>query len=197
MAVVMRNIVEQAPRRRAPDNEPMTSLRPLFAALLGLSAAACSPTLDWREFMAEGSGVVASFPCRPDRHARRVQLAAASRQMEMLVCEAGGATFALAFVDMVDPASVGVTLAELRGIALRNVQGGAPTLAPMQVSGMTPNEASVRMAAAGRLPDGAPVRTHAAFFTRGLRVYQATVIGTEPSLATVQTFFDALKFPAL
>ena len=173
----------------------MTSTPLLFTALLGLSAAACSPTLDWREFMAEGSGVVASFPCRPDRYARRVQLAAASRQMEMLVCDAGGATFALAFVDVADPASVGAALAELRSIALRNVQAGAPQLAPMKVSGMTPNEAAVRLVAAGRLPDGAPVRTHVAFFTRGLRVYQATVIGTEPSPASVQTFFDALKFP--
>ena len=174
----------------------MSSPNPLFAALLGLSVAACSPTLDWREFVPAGSGVVASFPCRPYRHARRVQLAAASPQMEMLVCEAGGATFSLAFVDVADPASVGATLTELRTMALRNVQGGAPQLAPMQVSGMTPNEAAVRMAAAGRLPDGAPVRSHAAFFTRGLRVYQATVIGTEPPLAAVQTFFDALKFPA-
>ena len=174
----------------------MTSPRFLLATLLALGAAACSPALDWREFMAEGSGVVASFPCRPDRHARRVQLAAASRQMEMLVCEAGGATFALAFVDVDDPASVGATLTELRSVALSNVQGGAPQLSPMQVGGMTPNEAAVRMAADGRLPDGARVRTHAAFFTRGLRVYQATVIGTEPPLAAVQTFFDALKFPA-
>ena len=180
----------------APDNAPMTSQRFLFAASLAVSASACSPTMDWREFEAEGSGVVVSFPCRPDRHARQVQLAAASRQMEMLVCEAGGATFALTFVDVADPASVGATLAELRGSALRNVQAATPQIKPMQVSGMTPNDAAVRMSTAGRLPDGAPVRAHAAFFTRGLRVYQATVIGTEPPLEAVQTFFDALKFPA-
>ena len=34
-------------------------------------AAACTPTLDWREVRPEASGLVALFPCKPDRHARR------------------------------------------------------------------------------------------------------------------------------
>jgi len=158
-------------------------------------SAACSPPLNWREFTPEGSGIVASFPCRPDRVERRVMLAGAGRQMALLACEAGGMTFALAFVDAADPAGVAATLAELRTIALRNVQAGAPQVVPAQVPGMTPNAAALRLSAAGRLPDGAPVHTHAAFFTRGLRAYQATVIGAEPPLPAVQTFFDALKFP--
>jgi hypothetical protein len=48
----------------------------------------------------------------------------------------------------------------------------------------------------GRLPDGAPVQEHAVFFTRGLRVYSATVIGAKPALPAVETFFGGLKFPA-
>lgn len=174
----------------------MTRVKCLFAALLLAGGAACSPALDWREFTPEGSGIMASFPCRPDRQARRVPLAGASRQMDMLACQAGGATFALAFVDLADPAGVGAALIELRVIALRNVQGGPPQLVPMQVPGMTPNAAAQRLSAAGRLPDGAPVHAHAAFFSRGLRIYQATVIGAEPPLPAVQTFFDALRFPA-
>lgn len=157
--------------------------------------AACSPTLNWREFTPEASGIVASFPCRPDRVERKVILAGAGRQMVLLACEAGGMTFALAFVDAADPAGVAATLTELRIVALRNVQADATQIVPAQVPGMTPNAAALRVSGAGRLSDGAAVRTHVAFFTRGLRVYQATVIGAEPPLPAVQTFFDAFKFP--
>ena len=157
--------------------------------------AACSPTLNWREFSPDGSGIVASFPCRPDRVERKVTLAGAGRQMVLLACEAGGATFALAFTDAADPAGVAATLTELRTTTLRNVQAAAPQVLPAQVPGMTQNPAALRLSAAGRLPDGGAVHTHAMLFTRGLRVYQATVIGAEPPLPVVQTFWDGLKFP--
>ena len=169
-----------------------TRIAALAAAACG---AACSPALDWREFVPEGSGVSVSFPCRPDRHARPVVLAGAKVQMEMLVCSAGGATFALAFVDVADPARIGATLAELRRIAVGNVQGGEPQVAPLQVRGMTPNDQAARLAVTGRLPDGAAVQEHAAFFTRGMRVYQATVIGAAPAPQTVDSFIGGLKFP--
>ena len=116
--------------------------------------------------------------------------------MEMLVCAADGANYALAFIDVADPARVAATLAELRAVALANVGGAQPQLAPVQIRGMTPNEQALRMAVAGRLPDGAAVQSHAAFFSHGLRVYQATVIGARPPAEAVQIFFDALKFPA-
>jgi hypothetical protein len=167
----------------------------LIAWSAALAAAACAPTLDWREFVPEGSDVRVSFPCRPDRHARPVALAGTPVQMQMLVCSAGGATFALAFLDVADPARVGATLAELRRIAVGNVQGAAPQLAPLQVPGMTPNEQAARLSVSGRLPDGAAVQEHAAFFTRGLRVYQATVIGARPPPQAVDTFIAGLKFP--
>ncbi len=173
----------------------MTSVKCSVAAMALAGTAACSPTLNWREFSPEGSGIVAGFPCRPDRVERKVMLAGAARQMALLACEAGGATFALAFVDAADPAGVAATLTELRTVALRNVQAAAPQALPVQVPGMTPHAAAVRVSVAGRLPGGEAVRTHAEFFTRGLRVYQATVIGAEPPLPAVQTFFDALKFP--
>ncbi len=173
---------------------PKTVAR-IAALLAAACAAACAPALDWREFVPEGSDVSVSFPCRPDRHARPVVLAGATAQMQMLVCSAGDATFALAFVDVPDPARVGATLAELRRVAVGNVQGGAPQVAPLQVKGMTPNEQAARVSVTGRLPDGAAVQEHAAFFTRGLRVYQATVIGAAPAPQTVDLFIAGLKFP--
>lgn len=162
---------------------------------LAIALTACSPALDWREFTPEGSGVVASFPCRPDRHARVVVVAGARARMEMWVCTTAGSTFALSFVDVADPAQVGITLSELRAAMLSNVHGVSPRLAPLQVIGMTPNPQATRVACVGQLPDGAPVQAHAAFFAKGLRAYQASTMGARPEPSGVETFFGGLKFP--
>jgi len=174
----------------------MTHLKTWFALLIATWSAACTPTLDWREFVPEGSGLSVSFPCRPDRHARDVMVAGAQAKMDMLVCTAGDTTFALSFMDVAEPARTSVTLAALRAIAVGNVQGVTTGLMPWQVKGATPNEQSQRLSVAGRRPDGAPVQVNAAFFTRGLRVYQATVIGVQPTPQAAEAFFSGLKFPA-
>jgi hypothetical protein len=188
----MPKIVEQG-----RDNAAM-SKPPSWIAMLALatSAAACSPALDWREFVPEGSELGVSFPCRPDRQARLVTMAGAKLQMEMLVCSAAGATWAVSFFDVADPARVSATLTEWRATAVANVQAAAPPTVPIQIKGMTPNEQAVRVAVVGKLPDGAAVQEYAAFFVRGLRVYSATVIGAEPPPQAVEVFFSGLKFPA-
>ena len=172
----------------------MTRPSTLIAAFAAACSAACSPTLDWREFVPEGTDISVAFPCRPDRHARAVMVAGAKAQMEMLACKAGDATFALAFVDVADPGRVSVTLAELRATAASNLQGASERSTPLQIRGMTPNQQAARVTIVGKLPDGAVVQEHAVFFARGLRVYQATVIGAKPALLVVDTFIDGLKF---
>ena len=167
----------------------------IAALAVAASAAACSPTLDWREFVPEGSALGMTFPCRTDRHARPVALAGTTVQMQMLVCSAGDATWAVSFFDVADPARVSATLAEWRASAVANVQGVAAPPVPLQIKGMTPNEQAVRVTVAGKLPDGAAVQEHAAFFVRGLRVYSATVIGAKPSPQAVEVFFGGLRFP--
>lgn len=171
--------------------------RPLRCAALMLVAGliACSPTLDWREFVPDGSELVVTFPCRTDRHARPLMMAGAKVQMEMLVCSAGDATYAVSFFDVTDPARVSSTLGEWRAAAVRNVQGGVVPLSPWQLKGMTPNDQAGRMVVTGRLPDGTTVQEHAVFFVRGLRVYSATVIGAKPVSQAVEIFFGGLKFP--
>lgn len=167
------------------------ALRVTALAVSGLSA--CSPTLDWRETRFDGSGIVASFPCKPDRHARSVTVGTVRARMEMLVCEAAGATFAVMFFDVADPAGVTAALADLRAAASANLGGAATQPAPVDIPGMTPNPQAARLTLAGRLPDGAPVQESAAFFVRGLRVYQATVIAAKLSPEAVDPFFAGLK----
>lgn len=167
---------------------------PMCLVLVGLGA--CSPALDWRETAAEGSGVVAMFPCRPDRHARTVELAGSKLKMEMLVCPADGATYALSFADVPEPALVAPALAALRAAALRNVQAAAPQVVPARIGGMTPNAEAVRLTTAGHLPDGASVQAHMVFFAKGLRVYQGSVMGAKPGAEANETFLAGFRFPA-
>jgi len=171
----------------------MTRPATYIAAVTFACSAGCSPTLNWREFVPEGTDITVSFPCRPDRHARAVVVAGMRVQMEMLACSADGTTFALAFVDVADPARVGTVLAELRATAAGNLQA-SPQNAPLQIKGMTPNDQTARVSLAGSLPDGSSVQEHAAFFTHGLRVYQATAIGAKPALQVVDAFIGGLKF---
>ena len=51
---------------------------------------------------------------------------------------------------------------------------------------MTPNPAAIRLRVEGRLPDGKAVQEQAVFFVRGLRVYQASVIGSMPGTEAVR-----------
>ena len=162
-----------------------------FAALLA-ALAACAPAFDWRDARPEGSGVAMLFPCRPDRHERAVRIGDTERRMQMHSCKAAGATFSLAFVDAAQPTQVAALLAELRAHAAANI-GGVPEARPFAPPGATPNEHSALLQIFGRLPDGRRVTEHAAFFVKGLRLYQATAIGESLPAEAVQTFFGAIK----
>ena len=166
-----------------------------LGALSLSTAVACSPILDWREFQPEGSGAVVSFPCRPDRHARNVVVAGVSTRMEMWVCEAGEATYALSFINVADLPGANAALADLRAVAAANLGSAVATPSALHVPGMTPNPQTARVALAGHRPDGTPIEQQAAFFSKGQRVYQASVVGTKLSADAFDMFFAALRLP--
>jgi hypothetical protein len=162
------------------------------AAVFLATLVACSPALDWRDVRPQDSGVAMLFPCRPDRLERAIRIAAVELRMQMVSCNAAGTTFSLTYVDAALAAQVEPLLAELRARAAANV-GGAVVVRPFSVPGATPNEQSAALRIEGRLPDGRHVTEHAAFFVRGLRLYQATAIGESVSAEAVETFFGAVK----
>ena len=170
----------------------MKFLLALPMCLVLASLGACSPTLDWRETAAEGSGVVAMFPCRPDRHDRAVRLVGTDLRMQMHSCRAANASFSLTYVDAAQPAQVGRLLEELHGRAVSNI-AGVSAGRPFAVPGATPNERSAQWRIEGRLPDGRGVTEHAAFFVKGSRVYQASALGEAVSADAVETFFGAIR----
>jgi hypothetical protein len=163
------------------------------AGLLGVLAA-CSPALDWREVRIDDGGLVARFPCRPQRESRAVTIAGRSVRMQMVSCADDGVRYAAGYADLDDARAVQPALEAMRHAAAANLDMPDGASAPFTLRGATPNEATGRVAVAGHLPDGRAVQEQAAFFPRGLRVYQASLIGSSLPPAAVDGFFAGLAF---
>ncbi len=162
----------------------------LAAALLH---AGCAPALNWRDVRPPRSGLQAQLPCKPASQVRSVKLAGATVSMTVLACDAGGATWSLAWAEVAEPAQVGPALAALRDAALSNIGAGAATPLPLAVKGSTQHVQATRVAFSGKLPSGTAVQAQTAVFAKALRVFQASALGAELDAATAQIYFDALS----
>ncbi|MDQ6638856.1 MAG: hypothetical protein M3Z15_04225 [Pseudomonadota bacterium] len=167
------------------------------ALVVATATLACSPVFDWREARPEGSGATLMFPCRPVKEERSVRIGAAVLPMSLHSCRADGAVFLLATVEVADPAAVTPLLAAFRSQAIANLAGVASGESAFSPAGATPNPQSARIAIAGARRDGQAVGAQAAFFVKGLRLYQATVLGAEGASGreAVETFFGAIRLP--
>jgi hypothetical protein len=171
------------------------SLAKTWTALAMLGLGACSPTLNWREVPTEDGQLLALFPCKPDRLQRTVPLAGAPSLMRLASCSVDGVTYALSDAGVAEPAKVGAALQQLRVTAAGNIGAAEAAGTPVSVAGMTPNPQAKRVALQGRGADGQPVHEQLAVFAKGLRVYQATVIGPTLDAEPVEMFFAGLRFP--
>ncbi len=167
----------------------MRCAMPLLAAL-----AACSPPFDWREVRVDEATLRAQFPCRPERRVREVPIEGTPLRMEMVTCSTEGITFAASHFAVRDPAGVSAAIDAVKAALVANLGGAAPKTSAFQLAGMTPNPSTARLDVTGRRPDGEAVDLHTAFFTRGLRIYQLSVLGKAPPPQVVDTFFAGLVF---
>jgi hypothetical protein len=190
--------VSRAAGRSGTDIDLVQVAQPVRLAVTALLAgsallAACSPVLDWRQLHPDGWGLGVALPCRPASVARQVALAGAPVELLLLACSADGHTFAIASADLADPARVNPALQALGAAALANVQGQIDAEQPAAVPGMTPFPGARRWQLTGRLPDGVAVREQVLVFARGLRVFQATVVGPRADERMAQPFFDSIE----
>ena len=162
---------------------------PLLAGLV-----ACSPALDWRDVRVDSDALVAQFHCRPERRIREVAVAGAAVRMEMVSCSTEGMTFGASHFAVAEPANVKAAMEGLKAAAVANLAGASPESTAFELRGMTPNPSAARLSVAGHLPGGEAVRLHSVFFSRGLRIYQLSVLGAAPSNAIVDTFFAGMGF---
>jgi hypothetical protein len=166
------------------------------AALLAATAAltACSPTFNWREVRAEPTPLKAMLPCKPDNGAREVPMAGRQVSLEVLGCDAGGATFALLFADIGGPVRAAEVLAQWRAATLANMRSTAARDIPFRPPGALGLPQSLQVVATGQRADGTPVESHAAYFARGPYVFQAVIYSGRLTPEMAETFFSGLGF---
>lgn len=166
----------------------------LAAALAALSILqGCSPTYNWRDVRPDQTPLVALFPCKPDQHARMVSLARKDVTMTMWGCDAGGATFTLAYADMKDIAGTGAVLAQWKSLTLANLRARSVDERPFLLRGASVLPQSVQVAARGTQPDGTAVTVQAAWFAVGTLVYQAAMYAGADNVAVADTFLTGIR----
>lgn len=160
--------------------------------------AACSPTFNWREVPVAGTGLVALLPCKPDRGARVVPLGGQPVALQMMGCDTGGATFAVAHAEIADPAQAAEVLAQWKSATLANMHAAGSQDAPFMPRGGAVLPQSVRMVASGQRADGSAVTAHAVWFGRpqgsGAQLFHAVVYADKLSPELADTFFSGLQF---
>ena len=169
--------------------------RLLAAFLLSMGAvSACSPTFNWREVRTDSTPLKAMLPCKPDKGARDVPMAGKKVSLEVLGCDAGGATFALLFADIGDPARAGEVLGQWKTATLSNLRSAAAGEVPFRPPGALGLPQSLQVVATGQRADGSKVESHAAYFARGTQVFQAVIYSEKLQPEVAETFFSGLKF---
>ncbi|XAH24162.1 hypothetical protein AAFF27_02945 [Xylophilus sp. GW821-FHT01B05] len=179
---------------------------PVCAALLtcAVSLAGCTPDLNWREVQLPPTPLQALLPCKPDDGERPVMLAGQALRMHMLGCDAAGATFTLAWVELTEPEQLGAVLGAWQDASLARMGllpgPDAPAGQSFAPIGAISLPQSVRLAATGRRPDDrGAVTVQAAWFasTRGGRAYayQAAMYSSRAELATAENFLAGLRVP--
>jgi hypothetical protein len=157
-------------------------------------AAGCSPTFNWREVRAGPTPLTAMLPCKPETATRRVPMAGRDVELTALSCEAGGATFALLFADIGEPARLGEVLAQWNTATLANLRSDGGRATPFRPPGALELRQSLQVVASGRRPDGSKVECQAAYFAQGSRVYQAVIYAGQLRPEAVDGFLAGLRF---
>jgi hypothetical protein len=171
---------------------PRVTTATLTLAALALSA--CSPTFNWRTVRPDGAALQALMPCKPDEARRDTPLGGSVTPLNMLSCEAGGATFALAWADLGQADRVPAALTQWQAATLSSLKA-APDAARRWTQTVTHAERSEGLAVQGVRHDGSATQARVLYLARGTRIYQAAIyapaIGGEEST----TFFEGLQLP--
>ena len=153
----------------------------------------CSPTFNWRDVRTDQTPLIALFPCKPDQGVRVVSLGATDVTMTMLGCDAGDATFTLAYADMKNAANTGAALGLWKLATLGNMRARSPSELPFLIKGASVLPQSVQVEARGVRPDGTAVAVQAVWFAAGSLVFQAAVYADTVSPAVADTYFAGLR----
>lgn len=166
-----------------------------IAAAAALLAAACTPTLNWREAAVESTGLRVMLPCKPDAAERPLEFAPGRRIfVHAFGCGAGGASFAVLYADVGQPGELAAALAQWKQASLAASKARIEKEEPYQPAGALGLPGSVMTRSAGQHADGRAVQSQAAYFARGTQVFQAVVYADRLTPDMTEPFFSGLRF---
>ena len=165
----------------------------ISAAATLFCLAACNPTFNWRDVRPGGTQLALLMPCKPDAGQKIVPLAGQPTELNLLSCDAGGMTFAVAVADVKNSARVSATLAQWQSATLANMKAApdAPSVA-FKLPGLA--GPAVLVTANGQRANGQVVSSQAAYFAQGSQVFQAVIYADKVLPDAAETFFLGLKF---
>jgi len=165
----------------------------LFLSLLCFGLAACTPALNWREVTLEGGELKALLPCKPDTATRAQQLGDEAVMLSMAGCEADGALFAVAGIDVGSPARMEVVQQQWQRQMLENLQGRVSERTVWTLRGATGNLPVQRLQIEGIRADGRAVQAQAIWFSSGRRLYLAALYADRITQEMAEPFFSGLE----
>ncbi len=138
------------------------------------------------------------LPCKPDRAAREVEMGGRRMALQMLGCDADGATFAVshAHVPQADASVSAQLLDGWKQAVLAHVHATDVHAQPWTLPGGWASPQPVRLQAQGRRADGGAVSLQAAWFasvdTTGTHLFHAIMFTPSPRPDVAETFFSGL-----
>ncbi len=163
-----------------------------LAPALMLAAAACSPSLNWRN--ATLDGLRFSLPCKPDTAERPVVLDGHSLSMAMAGCQADGALFAVSRIALPPGTEAAPLLLQWRQATLARMQAGPATERTLPASAQG-SPAMVIYAASGRNPQGEPVQAQLVWLQSGTTLFHLALYASRISAEMQEPFLSAVQLP--
>lgn len=136
------------------------------------------------------------LPCKPDRAEREVDMGGRRVALQMLGCDADGATFAVSHTHVADAAAAEALLAGWQTAVLVHVRATDVHSQPWAMPGGWSTPQSLRVQAQGQRVDGSAVALQAAWFAAldasGAHLYHAVMFAPRPRPDVAETFFSGL-----
>jgi len=173
---------------------------------LSLTAlTACNPTFNWRDVRIADTRLAVLLPCKPDNAVRPVdlgtKLGTAHVDLHLQACEAGAATFAIAYMNAPDDAPalasgaipMPVLMNTWQDASLATLHATASKIFPVRVAGALEQPSPQKVIAFGQRADGGHLESQAVYFVQGHQLFQAVILADHINPDVAETFFSSLK----
>lgn len=174
----------------------------VVASAVAWVGAACSPVFDWRDVRVAPATAALVLPCKkPDHVERHIPLGGVPTQLNVMGCEAGGATFAVMAALLPEGHEADEILAGWQQATLANMQArdGQVRRTPFRPLGGLSLPHAERVSADGLQPDGKAVHAEAAWTAHAARdgrmmLLHAVMYSQRKQDHAVDTFFETIRW---